>query len=408
MRSGIVRRADGFARFAVAVQYHGASFLGFSYQGEMREDCILPDGTDLRGYRSVEGRLREALTDLLGPEHFQWENIQVSSRTDRGVHALKNTLHVDVLLQQPFGAWDSSAASSCEILKKLRRGMNFHLSRQGSKWERDSDGVQLIRKSRTRKQQQPSYTFLGKDSWSRQSSNSEVRILSVAKAPELMANEYAHSNPEGADQPPFVDWNARYSATQRTYIYRVHCFRRNYDDEDEFGLPFEWDRSWRIRGLDCTSSSRYDVLDVDAMRAAAKHLEGQHDFSTFRGARCQRHSPIVTVKSIHIESQPYGSSVLPDRGDASLRSGSYGGLLGFGTGETERGPQLVTIAITGDSFLYRQVRNMVGCLVEVGKGRLSIKDVPALLQATDRSVAPNMAPAHGLFLVDVQHGSFHF
>ena len=72
------------------------------------------------------------------------------------------------------------------------------------------------------------------------------------------------------------------------------------------------------------------------------------------------------------------------------------------------GPQLVTICIVGDSFLYRQVRNMVGCLVEVGKERLGANEIAELIEARQRSQAPSMAPAHGLFLVDVQHGDFQF
>ena len=102
--SGAVRRSKGFARFALAVQYHGGSFLGVTYQGAHGEDCVRRqkrrnnetkwDTVDLRGHRSVEGRLREALDDLFGTHC--WENIQFSSRTDRGVHALKNTFHVDI------------------------------------------------------------------------------------------------------------------------------------------------------------------------------------------------------------------------------------------------------------------------------------------------------------------------
>ena len=97
----VLRRSDGFARYAVSLQYHGGTFLGFSYQGPKGEDCILPNcGTDLRGYRSVEGRLRDAMNDLFGVEKDGWENIQPSSRTDRGVHAIKNTFHVDVRQKQ--------------------------------------------------------------------------------------------------------------------------------------------------------------------------------------------------------------------------------------------------------------------------------------------------------------------
>mmetsp|Transcript_11590 Transcript_11590/g.15461 ORF Transcript_11590/g.15461 Transcript_11590/m.15461 type:complete len:106 (-) Transcript_11590:264-581(-) len=69
---------------------------------------------------------------------------------------------------------------------------------------------------------------------------------------------------------------------------------------------------------------------------------------------------------------------------------------------------LITFTISGDSFVYRQVRNMVGCLVEIGKGKLQPTHVKDLLEKRQRKLAPAMAPAHGLFLVDVEHGDFSF
>jgi tRNA pseudouridine38-40 synthase len=69
--------------------------------------------------------------------------------------------------------------------------------------------------------------------------------------------------------------------------------------------------------------------------------------------------------------------------------------------------QLVTILFSGNSFLYRQVRNMVSCLVKVGRGRLKPAEVQSILAARNRSRVPGMAPAHGLYLVDVQHGDFN-
>jgi tRNA pseudouridine(38-40) synthase len=378
-----VRRSDGFARYAVSLQYHGGSFLGFSYQ-KNQEDKLLPDGTDLRGYRSVEGRIRQALADLFGKEHEKWENIQVSSRTDRGVHALRNTFHVDVK--------HAPKETSHDIVHKLRKGLNFHLSRQQSSWERDSiDPSQLNRKISRKKRQQSSFSYLGTDSWTRYSPTNEVRILSAGRAPEFMVNEYAAT--QDSTQPPLVDWNARFSATQRTYIYRILSYHDEVvAEEEDHGTPFEWDRSWRIRGgVDAAG------IDVEAMQAGAKNLEGTHDFSTFRGKNCQRQSPIVTIRSIQVHCEPYG-----------IPSSIGGGLLGLGVGRVLQGPQLVTISIVGNSFLYRQVRNMVGCLVEVGRGKLQPKDIPEILGSKQRSLAPRMAPAHGLFLVDVQHGDFYF
>jgi tRNA pseudouridine(38-40) synthase len=75
---------------------------------------------------------------------------------------------------------------------------------------------------------------------------------------------------------------------------------------------------------------------------------------------------------------------------------------------THKSLHLVTIIITGKSFLYHQVRNMVACLVDVGRGKLKPDGVKEILEKKDRSCASGMAPAQGLFLVDVEHGGFQF
>lgn len=138
---------------------------------------------------------------------------------------------------------------------------------------------------------------------------------------------------------------------------------------------FEWDRSWCVD----------EPLDHDAMESAGRVLLGRHDFTSFRSAGCQRASPIMTLQDLQIHTQR-PTLVGPSSDDDSVI--------------------LVTIRLTADSFLYRQVRNIVGCLVQVGRGRWSVDDVRQLLAARDRTQAPSMAPAHGLFLIDVQHGDF--
>jgi tRNA pseudouridine38-40 synthase len=378
-----LRRASGFKRYAFSCQYHGASFLGFTHQGD-REDRILPDGADLRGYRSVEGRLRQALDDLFGESHY--ENIQVSSRTDRGVHALKNTFHVDI--QHP----NSKLSNAEERIRRLHRGLNYYLGRQTHHWHREQpQQTHNNSKKRRRRNKPPSnYTFSGDSFWNRYSANDELRILSVVQAPNYMDNPFSEQDPS---QSPTVDWNARFSATERTYIYRVLC----YSDMDEnWAAPFEWDRSWRIR---CTNTS----INIHDMQQAAIFLQGTHDFSTFQGRKCQRSSPIVAMKSIQIHSQPYGAPFLWGGVESTP------GLLGMhGDFNDKNSPQLITIRIVGNSFLYRQVRNMVGCLIEVGLGKLKSAEVEDLLECKNREEAPSTAPAHGLFLADVKHGDFYF
>lgn len=363
-----LRRVDGFKRYAVALQYHGSSFLGFSYQ-KGQEDRILPDGTDLRGFRSVEGRIREALTDLFDEN---WENIQVSSRTDRGVHALKNTFHVDI---------QSENTTEERILHKLRAGMNFYLTQQTTSWSDTNSPTPKKRKRSWR----TTHAVFEEDDWRRHSISDEIRVLAAKKSPEKMDNPYSKID---TSQSAEVDWNARFSATQRKYVYRIldYC-----PINGEWGVPFEWDRSWRIRG--------HEPMDVSAMRQAASILQGTHDFSSFRAARCQRNSPVVTMESILVHSAPYGWPAQFIHSDSNEAFTAEAGDV--------VSPTLITIQIVGSAFLYHQVRNMVSCLVDAGRRNLTPDHVRDMLHARDRSQGPSgMAPAQGLFLADVRHGDF--
>lgn len=339
-----VRRSLGFQRYLLSLQYHGSSFLGFSYQGENQENNS--------NERSVEGCLRHALESLFSG-HSNWENIQVSSRTDRGVHALKNTCHVDIKQQTTNSNW------TCE---QIHRGLNYYLLRQE---------VGVISKKRR----------LGE----RIDRRNELRVLRVLQAPEQMPNPWADA--QNPTQPSWVDWNARFSATQRTYVYRIlHSHGRDRD----WMVPFEWDRAWRIHSD--------QPFDVNAVQRAAEFLVGEHDFSSFRGKGCQRSSPIVNLAALRVNFVDYNCF-------EHLLLGAVYPVENHSLNDCVPGShcQLVTFLFQGNSFLYRQVRNLTGCLVEVGRGRLKPDDIPALLAARNRARAPVMAPPHGLFLVDVQH-----
>jgi tRNA pseudouridine38-40 synthase len=109
---------------------------------------------------------------------------------------------------------------------------------------------------------------------------------------------------------------------------------------------------------------RWQNLNLDAMTAAAKLLEGQHDFTSF--AR-PGHGRLNTVRTIH--------SCTVSR----------------------RGPRIV-IGVEGSGFLWNMVRIIVGTLVEVGTGRTDPDEISQMLAAKDRKAAGPTAPAHGLYL----------
>ena len=147
------------------------------------------------------------------------------------------------------------------------------------------------------------------------------------------------------------DFDARFSAKARHYLYRIVDRRAP--------LALERHRAWHVR----------TPLDVAAMDLAAKRLLGTHDFTTFRATHCQAKSAVKTL----------------DRLDVT------------------RDGDTVEIRASARSFLHNQVRSMVGSLKLVGDGRWSADDLAAALAATDRTACGPVAPAAGLTLVRVDY-----
>lgn len=115
-------------------------------------------------------------------------------------------------------------------------------------------------------------------------------------------------------------------------------------------------------------------LDVPAMRAAAAVLLGRHDFSSFEAAGSPRASNERTIYELTVERQA---------GDSLDR---------------------IVVEVEADGFLYNMVRNIVGSLVDVGRGRQEVSWIAAVLAARDRKRAGMTAPPQGLFLVHVDYG----
>lgn len=110
-------------------------------------------------------------------------------------------------------------------------------------------------------------------------------------------------------------------------------------------------------------------LDVNAMREAAEYLLGTHDFSAFRAAECQAKSPVKSLAQLDIQKQ--GDTLIFD--------------------------------LTANAFLHHMVRNIVGCLVYVGRGKYSPIWMKSVLDARQRSLAaPTFAP-DGLYLRHIKY-----
>jgi len=149
-----------------------------------------------------------------------------------------------------------------------------------------------------------------------------------------------------------ASFHARYDVKSKIYVYKV----KNRPDPAAIGRQY----AWHIR----------NALNLDAMRAASDHLIGIHDFKAFEGAGSPRaHTTRSVFKARLVEA--------PD------------GYLAF--------------EIEADGFLRFMVRNIVGTLVDVGLGKISPADFKGILESKDRDQAGATAPAHGLFLKNINY-----
>ena len=112
------------------------------------------------------------------------------------------------------------------------------------------------------------------------------------------------------------------------------------------------------------------VVDPGAMRAAAAHFVGRHDFASLQAAGSSATTSVRTLYRVELR----------EPGDGSLR-----------------------LDVEGDGFLRHMVRNLAGTLLEVGRGRWPADSIPALLESRDRARAGPTAPAVGLLLASVRY-----
>lgn len=170
---------------------------------------------------------------------------------------------------------------------------------------------------------------------------------------EVATNAFLNMNEETVAilkaQKVGEDFHARFSATSRTYEYRIH--------NRMAPLTLDRQRAWWVRR----------PLDVDAMNDAAQELLGTHDFTTFRAAQCQAKSPVKTLDSI-----------------VARREGD-----------------MVIFTVHARSFLHNQVRSLVGTLKQVGEGRWTRAYVREILEARDHQRCGELAPPRGLYLAAV-------
>lgn len=166
-------------------------------------------------------------------------------------------------------------------------------------------------------------------------------------------NQHIKPHPIAVTQCELVDeeFDARFSATARHYLYRVIIRHAP--------LVLDRKRAWQVR----------HALDVSAMNEAAQALIGKHDFTTFRSVHCQAKSPVKTLDRLQV---------------------------------TQLGDE-IRVAAQARSFMHNQVRSIVGSLKYVGEGKWPVNQMGEALAACDRAACGPVAPAHGLYLFKIDY-----
>lgn len=244
-------------RIALGIQYDGAGFNG--WQSQLHRN-------------TVQDTLEAALQQFAGMP----VPVTVAGRTDTGVHALGQVVHIDTPLAREDFSWV--------------RGVN---------------------------------TFL----------------------PSSVAVQWA--------MPVADDFHARFMANERMYYYALYTGPTR--------IPLLHGRA----GYQMLPAGM--TLDCEAMIEASRYLIGEHDFSAFRAADCQAKSAVKTC---------YDITILP------------------------RG-QWVFLRFRASAFLHHMVRNLMGCLVTIGRHRASPDWMKALLEGRDRTVAAPTFMPDGLYLARV-------
>ncbi|XP_066587193.1 tRNA pseudouridine synthase-like 1 [Prorops nasuta] len=274
------------------------SYLGSQYRGIQKQNY----GLNVRDNDTVQGVLETALRTVY-PSAITEPKMTVSSRTDRGVHSLLSTAHVDLELK------DNAIHNSEEVLRQMNR-------------------------------------FFVKCSH-------DIRLLNFI--------------------PVTKDFHARFSAKSRTYMYRFMVPK----DLNNHKYPI-------IEG-NYTPHIREPQLNIERMKASLEMFLGYHDFETFcskrKGQKDWRHCRRVLDMFILEEAQP----LMPF--DFLSHNHNY-----------------YQFKIKSKSFLYKQVRRMVGTVFALGKGIITEKDIETMLRIPSSAKYQGVvAEPHGLYLLNIEY-----
>jgi tRNA pseudouridine38-40 synthase len=159
-----------------------------------------------------------------------------------------------------------------------------------------------------------------------------------------------------------LSFHPRYDAKRKTYVYVV--------SNSHIISPFLYRYAWKIP----------HKLNFEEMKHASGFLKDRHDFSAFRASGCGAKNPMRTVFNISMER---------------LDTIHFMDILFPGN--------FLKVSIEADAFLRHMVRNIVGTIVEIGKGKMESEEIREIIDSKDRRLAGPTAPARGLFLEKVRY-----
>lgn len=174
-------------------------------------------------------------------------------------------------------------------------------------------------------------------------------------------------------------FHARHSARAKTYEYRVLLTEPGSAQIcPPFLARYVYAYSWQVQ--------------MAALERAAQMFVGTHDFRSFTATE-----PDLATRNSNFEEQPDGAVQTESRtAIRTIYSSSW-------TEEKQEAGALLVYRVRGNGFLHHMVRNLVGTMLDVGRGYIPCEDIPTILAALDRSTAGPTAPARGLFLHSVEY-----
>lgn len=344
--------------------------------------------------RSVEGVIAQALAKVYGDVDIKRIQIEGCSRTDKGVHGQSMVALVYCLTEE-----------AAQKATEERQQQEDSASRESHDADTDADSTTetSINTSGIPGKRLPHPASPTDDSsFQRLPFNGNIDklmfVMNRMLPPDVRISNIAPTPTKSSDEVPF---HPTLDAKEKTYRYTL-SIGHVHD-------PMRWRHVWHV-------DTYGKHFDVEKARQCAALFEGRHDFAAFRGAfrgserKRVQSDTVCNLSRCCIELEV--DDVVDCLGDSPLADVVVGGNNEQAAENGLEPLTTYTVTVTGDRFLYKQVRFLVGSIVSVGLGKASLDVVRKALQNGTWEEGPESngngkknilcAPSHGLCLTDVQ------